>query len=935
MDNRLVRLFKITVAIFAVLLLGVIGGFVTTIGAEEIHEHTFGETVLIDEASHGRYCTECDYVDNISEHNVNAEGMCVDCNSSYTLIHSVSGESKGYFKLENALDAIAEKGGTVTLTGNVECTNVTLMVSKADTTLDLAGFELRGVRFQLAPDINMTVVDSSEDKSGSIYDNTVVASSVSGKLELSGVKIVKSGLAVYNTGTLLIKDCLFTTSYNQVIVVGEKAKIDLINNVAEAEFKVNIHTEEYDNNLNIHSGSYSKITVNNPYGTRVLAIDLLPSGYAFANEDGLIMANMMQISNVTSVVEHKEHNFDYMSSDVICHWGTCTCGDTTEQSPSENHTLGEDGNCPVCQRKIEAEIDDGTTKQYIAYIVTALEKASELENAKVILRNNSYASSTAILTDCNVVLDLNGYELTAVEWIEVGKGATLTVCDTSAGGTGVLQGERVNYTTVSVRGNLIIESGNYIGLLDLIGVDSDDCATATINGGSFTGYSGTFCVYRNSTITINSAEFKEKYSIFNLYEDTTETISITLNGGRFINCEMFISAESHAYIDINSCLGNVNGCQKIFLDESGNEYVFQTENSAFECDIIVSHGESIIKSNDSVHYNYCEMCKEEFNYQAHRDYTYTPSKDDSAKHTIKCGVCDYSLGADVHTGGEANCTNLAVCDYCNSAYGEVDESNHTGGEASCIEKAICRRCEKPYGETASKNHKTTETKYVQSEDNELIHNRVFACCGEIIDTGSHENGVTTCTSKAVCTECGLEYGAEPKGHKYANDCDASCETCGEGREIGGHVYENACDVDCDSCGAERVTEHEFVPSGCEEKPKCILCGAEKDEKIGKHQYDNGCDTSCNNCGESREIGGHVYENACDGECNECGAKRMATHTYGVNGECLSCDSLTIPSEEPKTGVSTGAIVGTVTGTVVLFGGGTFALIWFVFRKRFI
>lgn len=34
-------------------------------------------------------------------------------------------------------------------------------------------------------------------------------------------------------------------------------------------------------------------------------------------------------------------------------------------------------------------------------------------------------------------------------------------------------------------------------------------------------------------------------------------------------------------------------------------------------------------------------------------------------------------------------------------------------------------------------------------------------------------------------------------------------------------------------------------------------------------------------------------------------------------------------------VGTGAIVGTVIGTVVVFGGGAFALIWFVLRKKYL
>lgn len=90
----------------------------------------------------------------------------------------------------------------------------------------------------------------------------------------------------------------------------------------------------------------------------------------------------------------------------------------------------------------------------------------------------------------------------------------------------------------------------------------------------------------------------------------------------------------------------------------------------------------------------------------------------------KCTVCEYSC---LHKGGEATCTQKAVCEICHHPYGEIDGANHapasewtqqdskhyhicengcgthldesacSGGEASYFVKAICETCQNEYG----------------------------------------------------------------------------------------------------------------------------------------------------------------------------------------------------------------------------------------------
>ncbi len=49
-----------------------------------------------------------------------------------------------------------------------------------------------------------------------------------------------------------------------------------------------------------------------------------------------------------------------------------------------------------------------------------------------------------------------------------------------------------------------------------------------------------------------------------------------------------------------------------------------------------------------------------------------------------------------------------ICQYCGPLYDddEVDALGHTGGEATCTELAVCTRCEQPYGELASHTEET-------------------------------------------------------------------------------------------------------------------------------------------------------------------------------------------------------------------------------------
>ena len=90
----------------------------------------------------------------------------------------------------------------------------------------------------------------------------------------------------------------------------------------------------------------------------------------------------------------------------------------------------------------------------------------------------------------------------------------------------------------------------------------------------------------------------------------------------------------------------------------------------------------------------------------------------------KCTVCDYPCG---HKGGEATCSQLAVCELCGSQYGDLNPDNH---------KAVSE----------------------WTQENGKHYHICQNGCGTHLDEDNCDGGTATCISKAKCSVCGHEYG---------------------------------------------------------------------------------------------------------------------------------------------------------------------------------
>ena len=166
--------------------------------------------------------------------------------------------------------------------------------------------------------------------------------------------------------------------------------------------------------------------------------------------------------------------------------------------------------------------------------------------------------------------------------------------------------------------------------------------------------------------------------------------------------------------------------------------------------------------------------------------------DNDGKHTRKCIVdgCD-AFETENCSGGNATCTEKAVCDVCGKAYGEFDGTNHEGGVQEW----------------------TTRTAFV--------HEQKWNCCGAVIvSSEAHE------WKDGVCRECGYVC--------LHNDADKDhvCDYCK--KTISEHVDKDKNHI-CDYC-EKTISAHEDATPEEIKKPDTVT--AKPDDSKSPQTGDN-------------------------------------------------------------------------------------------------
>ena len=300
-------------------------------------------------------------------------------------------------------------------------------------------------------------------------------------------------------------------------------------------------------------------------------------------------------------------------------------------------------------------------------------------------------------------------------------------------------------------------------------------------------------------------------------------------------------------------------------------------------------------------------------------------------HRVTHLCCNATETAE-HGGGEATCTDAAVCVHCDASYGELDPQNHakeivytphtadpsvhteeypccqrsatvahSGGEETCISRGVCDLCKAEYGKINPHNHATDELVYTVRGDNASLHDMTRACCGEFVGKAFHTGGEGTCVAGAACEHCGAEYGGDMNADNHASDqfiyvVDPADPTH--------HVKTHAC------CGVEvDRSAHRGGQPSCEHGALCEDCGYDYAGDTVDHTYANDCTSLCAVCDRhTRAVSFHKDGNR-DGLCDLCGAE--------VSGQ----------------GLSGGAVSAVVTASVLLVGGCAFAVVWFLIKKK--
>ena len=157
----------------------------------------------------------------------------------------------------------------------------------------------------------------------------------------------------------------------------------------------------------------------------------------------------------------------------------------------------------------------------------------------------------------------------------------------------------------------------------------------------------------------------------------------------------------------------------------------------------------------------CEKCGAEYGVPGHDWDRWTPNYASNGTHTRRCKRCNAEETGSC-SGGYATCDTLGMCNTCGGSY----YGGHAWGE---------------WSSAGNGTHTRSCTNY----------------CREV-DTAKCTGGKATCTTKAVCVECGGEYGEkDPNNHDLVQHA-AKAPTC---TEKGWNAYET-----CSRCDYTTYTE---------------------------------------------------------------------------------------------------------------------------------
>lgn len=258
---------------------------------------------------------------------------------------------------------------------------------------------------------------------------------------------------------------------------------------------------------------------------------------------------------------------------------------------------------------------------------------------------------------------------------------------------------------------------------------------------------------------------------------------------------------------------------------------------------------------------------------------------------VKCNECGTEKWASTgpHVGGTATCAQKAVCRGCGAEYGEKLSYHkntvlYSHKVPTCTESGWdsyfgCLEC----GYSAKKEIGPLGHDYGSWTSNgDGTHTHTCSRDGSHTETVSCSGGTASCSAKAVCAECGAEYGeTDPENHALTHH-EAKAATC---TEIGWDAYDTCSDCDYTTyaeipASGHALTHHEAKAATCTE--------------MGWSAYD-----ACSNCDYTTAhtetpASGHAltHHEAKAATCTEMG--------WNAYDTCSNCDYTTY-AEIPASG----------------------------------
>ena len=243
----------------------------------------------------------------------------------------------------------------------------------------------------------------------------------------------------------------------------------------------------------------------------------------------------------------------------------------------------------------------------------------------------------------------------------------------------------------------------------------------------------------------------------------------------------------------------------------------------------------------------CEKCGAEYGILGHDWGAWTPNYASNGTHTRRCKRCNAEETGSC-SGGYATCDTLGMCNTCGGSYygghawgewssagngthtrsctnycREVDTAKCTGGKATCTTKAVCEVCDTEYGEKDPNNHDLVHFRAKAPTCTEIGWDAYDRCirCGYTTrkelpaqhDLKQHAAKAPTCTEKGwnayeTCSRCDYTTYTELTALNHALvQHEAQAPTC---TKIGWNAYETCSRCDHTTYAELPALNHDLV-----------------------------------------------------------------------------------------------------------------------------